>query len=112
MSEVKRYEPGVWEVPIERGYIGRLQKLTMFPAPEGEWVKAEDYAAMAEHAAMVEMKVAEQDDKIVRYEAELARVYLIADQYRTGRCCTYCNRIIDGRPAETAGLPVNEGPQL
>lgn len=53
-------------------------------------------------------RVAEQADKIVRYEAELARVYLIADQYRIGRCCTYCNRIINGLPAETAGLAGNK----
>lgn len=75
---MKRYEPGVWEVPIERGYIGRLQKLTMLPAPDGEWVKAEDYAAMAERAAMVEIRVAElerelEGSRAIALETQLAQ---------------------------------------
>lgn len=49
MSEVTRFDL----VTKGRGF-DTWQK--MEADPDGEWVKAEDYAAMAEHAAMVEME--------------------------------------------------------
>lgn len=49
MSEVTRFDL----VTKGRGF-DTWQK--MEADPDGEWVKAEDYAAMAEHAAMAEMQ--------------------------------------------------------